>query len=305
MVLLLGPAGGALNAASQIARKHQAGDRREEVGGGPAVGWRPDLQEEVQNAEKPEAGGTVAGSTKRLASRFYQLKTGHCRTGQYLHWAKVRPTAQYWWCRCPTQTRDHLLKWCLRWKEQQKTLWGEVHKETGRGKWRWRAHELFADQRQSGTTRLSHNNRRGKNSAACGRGSRRRERGVGMGAPGSAGSGKRSAGWRRRRWVLGRSRCSYPPNPSWHRRRRSRGRAGGFLLSFLCLFPWCAITFREGRAEGTRGACNEPPRADCGRENRVKCTPPRSITITRSHASMNKQKKNTKLYVRDKIGVLC
>jgi len=30
---------------------------------------------------------TVAGSTKRLASRFYQLKAGHCRTGQYLRWA--------------------------------------------------------------------------------------------------------------------------------------------------------------------------------------------------------------------------
>ena len=29
--------------------------------------------------------GTVAGSTKRLASRFYQLKTGHCLSGQYLN----------------------------------------------------------------------------------------------------------------------------------------------------------------------------------------------------------------------------
>jgi len=26
----------------------------------------------------------VAGSTKRLASRYYQLKAGHARTGQYL-----------------------------------------------------------------------------------------------------------------------------------------------------------------------------------------------------------------------------
>ena len=33
--------------------------------------------------QKPD--GTVAGSTKRLASRFYQLKTGHCLTGQYLN----------------------------------------------------------------------------------------------------------------------------------------------------------------------------------------------------------------------------
>ena len=37
--------------------------------------------------------GTVAGSSKRLASRVYQLKTGHCLTGQYLHWTKNRPTA--------------------------------------------------------------------------------------------------------------------------------------------------------------------------------------------------------------------
>jgi len=101
----------------------------------------------MPESQRPD--GTVAGSTKRLAPRFYQLKTGHCRMGQYLHWTKVRPTAQYWWCRCPTQTRDHLLKWCPRWKEQQKTLWREVYKETGRGKWRWRAQELFADQRCS------------------------------------------------------------------------------------------------------------------------------------------------------------
>jgi len=59
----------------------------------------------------------VAGSTKSLASRFYQLKTGHCRTGQYLHWTGARLTAQCWWCKCPTQTRDHLLKECLKWKD--------------------------------------------------------------------------------------------------------------------------------------------------------------------------------------------
>jgi len=49
--------------------------------------------------------GTVAGSTKRLAARFYQLKTGHCLTGEYLHWTKSRPTPQCWWCQCPKQTR--------------------------------------------------------------------------------------------------------------------------------------------------------------------------------------------------------
>ena len=40
---------------------------------------------------------TVAVSTKRLASRFYQLKMGHCLTGHYLHWRKFRRTPQCWW----------------------------------------------------------------------------------------------------------------------------------------------------------------------------------------------------------------
>jgi hypothetical protein len=97
----------------------------------------------MPKSQKPN--GTVAGSTKRLAARFYQLKTGHCLTGEYLHWTKSRPNPQCWWCRCPRQTRDHLLKRCPRWKEEQRTLWEEVYKETGRGRWRWKAHELFAE----------------------------------------------------------------------------------------------------------------------------------------------------------------
>jgi ribonuclease HI len=43
--------------------------------------------------QKPD--GVVAGSSKRHASRFYQLKTGHCLTGQYLNWTKSRPTPRY------------------------------------------------------------------------------------------------------------------------------------------------------------------------------------------------------------------
>jgi len=37
--------------------------------------------------------GTVAGSTKGVASRLYRMKTGHCLSGQYLHWTKSRPSA--------------------------------------------------------------------------------------------------------------------------------------------------------------------------------------------------------------------
>jgi hypothetical protein len=90
---------------------------------------------------------TIAGSSKRLASRFYQLKTGHYLSGQYLNWTKKRPTAQCWWCPYRTQTREHDLKVCPAWKEQQRTLWTEVRKETGRWKSRWKVRDLLADER--------------------------------------------------------------------------------------------------------------------------------------------------------------
>jgi len=97
--------------------------------------------------QKPD--GTVAGSSKRLASRFYQLKTGHCLTGQHLNWTKNRPTPQCWWCASETQTRDHLFKECAEWRDQQKILWAEVKKETGRWKSRWKVRDLLADERCS------------------------------------------------------------------------------------------------------------------------------------------------------------
>jgi len=40
----------------------------------------------MPSRQKP--GMVVVGSSERLASRFYQLKTGHCLTGQCLHWTK-------------------------------------------------------------------------------------------------------------------------------------------------------------------------------------------------------------------------
>jgi hypothetical protein len=43
---------------------------------------------------KQQPDKTVAGSSERFASRFYQLKTGHCLTGQYLGWTRNQPTCQ-------------------------------------------------------------------------------------------------------------------------------------------------------------------------------------------------------------------
>jgi len=98
-------------------------------------------------SQKPD--GAVANSSKTLASRFYQLKTGHYLTGQYLNWTKNRPTPRCWWCRYRTQTRDHLFKDCPKWKPQQKTRCVEVKKQTERGKYQWNVRDLLADRRCS------------------------------------------------------------------------------------------------------------------------------------------------------------
>ena len=55
MAELPGPGSGTSGAASKISCALQAGDLQE-VGGGTSVGWGPDLQDKIQDAEKPEAG---------------------------------------------------------------------------------------------------------------------------------------------------------------------------------------------------------------------------------------------------------
>ena len=60
--------------------------------------------------------------------------------------------------------------------------------------------------------------------------------------------GKRSGGWRLRRLVLGRSRCSYPSHASWHRRKRSRGRSlFRFVFSFVDFLGARSLFGRAGR----------------------------------------------------------
>jgi len=141
--------GGPGGAPDTVPRQPQAGDFREEVGGGTPVGWGRTSKKKYRMPNSQKPGGAVANSSKRIASRFYQVKTGHCLTGQYLNWTKNRPTPQCWWCRYRTQTRDHLSKERPEWKPQQKILWAEVKKETGKGKDRCKVRDLLADGRCS------------------------------------------------------------------------------------------------------------------------------------------------------------
>jgi hypothetical protein len=117
----------------------------------------------------------AARCPKRLAGRFYQLKTGHCLTGQYLKWTKNRATAKCGWCPCKMQTWEHLFKNCPRWKLQQKILWAEVRRDTGRGKNRFKIRDLFADERHPGNLGLPQNDGGGtKGGAGQGGGERGR-----------------------------------------------------------------------------------------------------------------------------------
>jgi len=67
------------------------------VDGKSALGWTPGLQEELQNAEQSEPDVTAADSSKRLASRFYHLKTGYCFTR--LYWTSSPPQLWKGWSR--------------------------------------------------------------------------------------------------------------------------------------------------------------------------------------------------------------
>ena len=176
---------------------------------------------------------TVAGSSKRRASRSYQVKTGHCLTGQYPNRTESRPIAHCrWW------------------------------KESGRGRASPKIQRLLADVRcsQAVTAGLPLHHGCGKASAGWGR---RRSK---------ASEWERKEE-RRQAEELGaevRNNLCFSPRPrSWHPRKRTRGWVSiSFVLSFLsfpcdffgahCIF-W-GQAWAEGKG-GQRGACNvSPPR---------------------------------------------
>ena len=77
---------------------------------------------------------------KSLASRFFQLASGHAMMAPFLKekfgWVD---SDQCWWCSGGRQTREHLFKECRAWKEEIRELWkkvGEISDTSGneRGK---------------------------------------------------------------------------------------------------------------------------------------------------------------------------
>ena len=72
---------------------------------------------------------------KELASRYFQLASGHAMIAPFLKekfgWIG---SDVCWWCGSGRQTREHLFKECLAWKKEIKELWEEIREATDTGK---------------------------------------------------------------------------------------------------------------------------------------------------------------------------
>ena len=86
----------------------------------------------------PKIPEALRKAPKTLASRFFQLASGHAMTAPFLK-DKFRwmDSDICWWCSKGRQTREHLFKECLAWKEEISKLWKEVGEATmEQGSWR-------------------------------------------------------------------------------------------------------------------------------------------------------------------------
>jgi hypothetical protein len=228
------------------------------------VGWWSDLQEENQDAEMPEAGRHSCWELQKARFEVFPAD---------LHWSKVRPTTQCWWCQGATQTRDHFFKVCPMWKGQRKILWAEARKETGRRQSWWNIRDLLADERygQAVLDFLTSTD-------------------VGRLVPaveaGDAGSDvsewelrelrEREDELRAEAAVLGAEDelgdweglpLSYPRPPSWHRRARSRGWVTLFFgTSFVIFLGAHLLSLGQAWAEGKRELATSRHRANSGQE---------------------------------------
>ena len=82
--------------------------------------------------EVPRIPAALQRVRKDLASRFFQLASGHAMIAPFLKekfgWVE---SDQCWWCCSGRQSREHLFKECRTWKEQIRKLWRKVGKVSG------------------------------------------------------------------------------------------------------------------------------------------------------------------------------
>jgi len=218
-------------------------------------------------------------SSKRLASRFCQPKTGHCLTGQHLGWTKNLPTTKCWWClyrrrrgtTCSktvpagSRNRGSCGRRCGR---------GVAGGKVGSGSGAFGRYEV----RPAGADFLSITDV-GRQALPRLRTTQRARR-----LSGSSGSGEREGrGGRLRSWVpVDGEEPLFLPTPSLM--ASAEGESGwgalSFVLSFvffllvrlycvfpLLLFPWCVLyLLGTGLGGGQGEACTCPHCADSGEE---------------------------------------
>ena len=83
----------------------------------------------------PKIPAILGRARKSLASRFFQLASGHAMTAPFLRdkfgWVD---SDQCWWCSSGRQSREHLFKECRAWKREIRELWkrvGEISSTSG------------------------------------------------------------------------------------------------------------------------------------------------------------------------------
>jgi hypothetical protein len=76
-------------------------------------------------------GKNLRHEKKEVASRFYQLLSGHAITAPYLKQKlRISEMDTCWWCESgKKQTRDHLFKECSTCKTEIRDLWKTVGRE--------------------------------------------------------------------------------------------------------------------------------------------------------------------------------
>ena len=75
----------------------------------------------------PRIPSTLGRAERSLASRFFQLASGHAMTAPFLKdkygWVD---SDRCWWCSSGRQSREHLFKECRAWKNEIRELWKKV-----------------------------------------------------------------------------------------------------------------------------------------------------------------------------------
>ena len=82
----------------------------------------------------PRTPPGLRNAPKEIASRFFQIASGHAMMAPFLKekfgWVE---SDSCWWCGGGKQTREHVLKECRTWKDEIRKLWTEVGEISGTG----------------------------------------------------------------------------------------------------------------------------------------------------------------------------